>query len=80
MPWLDLIPPDQGKTDWLVQIPRHPRSLRHPRLIDHLFLHFHLGPIDMAATADMVTEEMHDIRNGDGSPRYPVKMGWNAPE
>jgi hypothetical protein len=34
-------PPDQRKTDRLMQIPRHARALHHPRLIDHPFLHLH---------------------------------------
>jgi hypothetical protein len=34
----------------------------------------------MATTGHMITEEMHDIRNGDGLPRHPVNMGGNAPE
>jgi hypothetical protein len=40
-PQLDPVPPDQHKTDRLMQIPRHARALRHPRLIDDPFLHVH---------------------------------------
>jgi hypothetical protein len=34
-------PPDQRKTDRLMQIPHHARALRHPRRINHSFLHVH---------------------------------------